>query len=181
MAYPVIGGLIIGLIGFLVPQVIGVGYDTLKAILAGEASEWSICFLFTLIFFKMIATSIPLKSGGSVGVFIPSLFIGACLGEIYIQLVQVPDEQILIVAAMASIIASANKTLLTSVAFVAETAGPSSIVFTLVAAATSYFVSRDNSFYEHVQPLDELQEEAEAVHVLYHLSRNSVIKRSLRS
>lgn len=48
-----------------------------------------------------------------------------------------------IVVAMASIIAAANKTLLTSVSFVAETAGPSSIIFTLVAAATSYFISRE--------------------------------------
>ncbi|MCJ7730786.1 CBS domain-containing protein, partial [Candidatus Bathyarchaeota archaeon] len=62
----------------------------------------------------------------------------------------------------------ANKTLLTSVAFVAETAGPSSIIFTLVAAATSYFISGDISFYEHVQPIDEFTEDEEAMHILYH-------------
>jgi CIC family chloride channel protein len=169
--YPILGGLMVGLIGIFIPRVAGVGYDTLRSIVAGDASNWSIGFLFILIFFKMVATSITLKSGGSRGVFIPTLYIGACLGAIYVQLVQVPDEQILIVAAMASIIASANKTLLTSVAFVSETAGPSSIVFTLVAAATSYFISRDISFYEHVQPMDELEEEAEAVHVLYHISK----------
>ncbi|MBD3205321.1 CBS domain-containing protein [Candidatus Bathyarchaeota archaeon] len=171
MTYPILGGLMVGLIGIFIPQVVGVGYDTLRSIVAGEASDWSMWLLFLLVLFKMVATSITLKSGGSGGVFIPTLYIGACLGAIYVQLVPVPDEQILIVAAMASIIASANKTLLTSVAFVSETAGPSSIVFTLVAAATSYFISRDISFYEHVQPMDELEEEAEAVHVLYHISK----------
>lgn len=171
LAYPVVGGLIIGLVGYVRPQVIGVGQETVKAIISGEHAEWSPLFLFSLILLKMILTAVTLKGGGSGGVFIPSLFVGAALGAIYTGLVNVPSEQVLIVAAMASMIAAANKTLLTSVAFVAETAGPSGIVFTLVAAATSYFISRDVSFYEHVQPMDELQEEEEAVHVLYHIAK----------
>jgi CBS domain-containing protein len=89
------------------------------------------------------------------------------LGSLYIRVFPVPFEQVLIVAAMAAIMAAANKTLLTSVAFVAETAGPSSIIFTLTAAATSYFISRDSSFYSHVQPIDEFSDEEEALHVLY--------------
>jgi len=168
MLIPVIGGLIIGVIGLFLPQVLGVGEETVHEVITGHSGEWSVGLLFALVFFKILVTSVTLNSGGSGGVFVPSLYVGALLGALYIRFIPVPDEQVLIVAAMASIIASANKTLLTSVAFVAETAGPSSIIFTLVAAATSYFISRDISFYEHVQPIDEFTEEEEAMHVLYH-------------
>jgi CIC family chloride channel protein len=168
---PALGGAIVGFVGLFLPQVMGVGYETVGAIVSGESHDWSVWLLLALIFFKMLLTCVTLNSGGSGGVFVPSLFIGAALGALYIKFVPMPNEEILIAAAMASIIASANKTLLTSVAFVAETAGPSSIIFTLIAAATSYFISRDISFYEHVQPVDEFSEEEEAVHVLYHLLR----------
>ena len=168
---PALGGAIVGFVGLFLPQVMGVGYETVGAIVSGESHDWSVWLLLALIFFKMLLTCVTLNSGGSGGVFVPSLFIGAALGALYIKFVPMPNEEVLIAAAMASIIASANKTLLTSVAFVAETAGPSSIIFTLIAAATSYFISRDISFYEHVQPVDEFSEEEEAVHVLYHLLR----------
>lgn len=168
---PVLGGLMVGSIGLALPQVKGIGYEAVEAIVSGRSGEWSVGLLLALIFFKMFLTCVTLNSGGSGGVFVPSLYVGAALGALYIRFIPVPDEQVLIVAAMASIIAAANKTLLTSVSFVAETAGPSSIIFTLVAAATSYFISRDVSFYEHVQPVNQIEEKEEAVHVLYHLIR----------
>jgi len=161
----------VGRIGLALPQVKGIGYEAVEAIVSGRSGEWSVGLLLALIFFKMFLTCVTLNSGGSGGVFVPSLYVGAALGALYIRFIPVPDEQVLIVAAMASIIAAANKTLLTSVSFVAETAGPSSIIFTLVAAATSYFISRDVSFYEHVQPVNQIEEKEEAVHVLYHLIR----------
>lgn len=166
---PVLGGAMVGAVGLFLPQVMGVGYETVHAIVVGESHDWSVWLLLALIIFKMVLTSVTLSSGGSGGVFVPSLFIGAALGALYIRFFPIPGEEVVIAAAMASIIAAANKTLLTSVAFVAETAGPSGIIFTLIAAATSYFISRDISFYEHVQPIDEFSEQEEAVHVLYHL------------
>jgi len=168
---PVLGGLMVGSIGLALPQVKGIGYEAVEAIVSGRSDEWPVGLLLALVFFKMLLTCVTLNSGGSGGVFVPSIYVGAALGALYIRFVPVPDEQVLIVAAMASIIAAANKTLLTSVSFVAETAGPSSIILTLVAAATSYFISRDVSFYEHVQPVNQIQEKEEAVHVLYHLIR----------
>ncbi len=183
MLIPVFGGLIVGIVGIFLPKVLGVGEEVVHEIIAGNSREWSIWLLMALVFFKILATSVTLSSGGSGGVFVPSLYVGALLGALYIRFIPVPDEQVLIVAAMASIIASANKTLLTSVAFVAETAGPSSIIFTLVAAATSYFVSGNISFYEHVQPVDEFTEDEEAMHVLYHYikkQRNQEVFKEVR-
>lgn len=72
-----IGGLLIGGIAFAFPHIHSVGYETITAALLGQAGIW---LLAALIFVKIIATSITLGSGGSGGIFAPSLFIGAMLG-----------------------------------------------------------------------------------------------------
>ncbi|HHB77890.1 MAG TPA: CBS domain-containing protein [Saprospiraceae bacterium] len=74
---PAIGGLIIGAIGIFFPQIFGVGYETMDMTLASKLS-WS--FLLMLIFLKLMATSITIGSGGSGGIFAPSLFLGGALG-----------------------------------------------------------------------------------------------------
>ncbi len=77
---PVVGGLAIGLIALLYPQVMGVGYDTINIALYGKMI-WYIAL--ALVFVKIIATSLTLGSGGSGGIFAPSLFMGAMLGAFF--------------------------------------------------------------------------------------------------
>jgi CIC family chloride channel protein len=77
---PVVGGLVIGGIGLYFPQLFGVGYETIEKALLNEI-VWGT--LLGLIFLKILATSITIGSGGSGGVFAPSLFIGAMLGGVY--------------------------------------------------------------------------------------------------
>jgi CIC family chloride channel protein len=72
-----LGGLAVGAIGIWLPYVFGVGYDTINAALTGQIP---LALLGVLIAGKMIATSITLASGGSGGVFAPSLFLGAMTG-----------------------------------------------------------------------------------------------------
>lgn len=74
---PAIGGLIIGAVGIYFPHIFGVGYETMDLALAGKLS-WS--FLLFLILLKLFATSVTIGSGGSGGIFAPSLFLGASLG-----------------------------------------------------------------------------------------------------
>ncbi|WPD20969.1 MAG: chloride channel protein [Candidatus Electrothrix scaldis] len=74
---PILGGLIIGAIGIFFPHIFGVGYDTISLALNGEMLGFFMLFLVGL---KIIATSITIGSGGSGGVFAPSLFLGANLG-----------------------------------------------------------------------------------------------------
>ncbi|KAA0258652.1 chloride channel protein [Deferribacter autotrophicus] len=74
---PAVGGLLLGIIGLFIKEVMGVGYDTIDDILYGKAP---FLLVFILIFLKMIATSFTLASGGSGGLFVPSLFIGAASG-----------------------------------------------------------------------------------------------------
>ncbi len=74
---PIIGGLIIGMIGIFLPHIFGVGYDSITLALNGQLVWY---MLLLLIIIKILATSITIGSGGSGGVFAPSLFIGAHLG-----------------------------------------------------------------------------------------------------
>ncbi|MCH7776760.1 MAG: chloride channel protein, partial [Gemmatimonadetes bacterium] len=76
-ARTMIGGAMIGIIGVWLPQVFGVGYETINDALQG-AMVWK--FMLLLVVVKIFAVSITIGSGGSGGIFAPSLFIGAMLG-----------------------------------------------------------------------------------------------------
>jgi CIC family chloride channel protein len=72
-----IGGVMIGIIGVWLPQVFGVGYEAINEALQGNMVWY---FMLLLVVFKIFAVSITIGSGGSGGIFAPSLFIGAMLG-----------------------------------------------------------------------------------------------------
>jgi len=74
---PVIGGLLVGCIGLYFPQVFGVGYKYIENVLANQF-PWYL--VVSLLLFKLLATSLTIGSGGSGGVFAPSLFMGSMLG-----------------------------------------------------------------------------------------------------
>jgi chloride channel protein, CIC family len=74
---PLIGGLLIGAIGISYPYILGVGYNTISLALENQLTWY---FLLFLVLLKLVATSITIGSGGSGGIFAPSLFLGATLG-----------------------------------------------------------------------------------------------------
>ncbi len=77
---PVIGGFLVGVIALLFPEIMGVGYDSINQALHGNIIWY---FALILIFTKIIATSLTLGSGGSGGIFAPSLFMGAMSGAFF--------------------------------------------------------------------------------------------------
>ncbi len=77
---PAIGGLILGMIGLYFPQIFGVGYVFIEQTLNAQLAPMLVLGLIGL---KILATSLTLGSGGSGGVFAPSLFIGVMLGSSY--------------------------------------------------------------------------------------------------
>jgi CIC family chloride channel protein len=89
-AKPVLGGLLLGVVGILVPKidgfprVFGVGYDTISQALFGELA---LQMALVLLVAKILATILTLGSGGSGGVFAPSLFMGAMMGEVFGQII----------------------------------------------------------------------------------------------
>jgi len=77
-----VGGLLLGSLALVVPQVLGTGYETVDQILAGEFSPTLEVagFFLGLSLAKVMALALTLGSGGSGGVFAPSLFVGAAFG-----------------------------------------------------------------------------------------------------
>lgn len=77
---PALGGIGIGIIALMFPEIMGVGYDSINIALTGNLIWY---FALALIFMKILATSLTLGSGGSGGIFAPSLFMGAMLGYFF--------------------------------------------------------------------------------------------------
>jgi len=72
-----LGGLCVGLLALLVPEVLGVGYEAMNEALDGHVG---LLMLLGLLLAKLIAVCLTLGTGGSGGIFAPSLFLGAMLG-----------------------------------------------------------------------------------------------------
>jgi CIC family chloride channel protein len=74
---PVAGGLVVGIMGWFVPSVMGVGYQYV-----GDALNDSLTLklMLTLLVLKLVATAVSYASGNAGGIFGPSLFLGAMLG-----------------------------------------------------------------------------------------------------
>lgn len=74
---PTIGGLAVGIMGWFVPEVLGVGYDYVEKVLNGDTL---LKMLVLLAILKICATAVCYASGNAGGIFGPSLFIGAMTG-----------------------------------------------------------------------------------------------------
>lgn len=83
---PMLGGVMLGIVGILTPKingfprVFGVGYPTITQALFGELA---LQMALVLLVAKILATILTLGSGGSGGIFAPSLFMGAMLGQAF--------------------------------------------------------------------------------------------------
>lgn len=76
---PVVGGLLVGLMGWFVPQAMGVGYGHVGAALNGNMA-WKLMAL--LLVLKLVLVAVSYASGNAGGIFGPSLFMGAMLGGV---------------------------------------------------------------------------------------------------
>ena len=76
-ARPAVGGVVLGLLLLAIPQMYGVGYPVMDKATAGQYALW---FLILLAFAKIAACSLTIGTGGSGGIFAPSLFIGVTSG-----------------------------------------------------------------------------------------------------
>jgi CIC family chloride channel protein len=85
-AKPVLGALLLGVLGILspkllgYPRIFGVGYETITEALFGDLA---LQMALVLLVLKILATIITLGAGGSGGIFAPSLFMGAMLGQAF--------------------------------------------------------------------------------------------------
>ena len=138
---PVIGGLCVGLAALCTPQILGVGYETIQAMLQGVG--FSVPLLLTLLVIKLIMTAISLGSGLVGGIFAPAMLLGATLGTLYGQLLAViiPAGVVNIAAppayamvGMAAVLAGSARAPLTSILLLFELTRDYRIVLPLMAA-----------------------------------------------
>jgi CIC family chloride channel protein len=82
---PALGGLVVGCVGLVRPEALGVGYETINHVLHGHVA---FAAAVLLLLAKLVTTSACVGSGMSGGIFAPSLFLGAALGSIIGSLAQ---------------------------------------------------------------------------------------------
>ncbi len=144
-AKPLIGASLVGAVGLFYPQALGVGYDSVTNVLNGtmempSAPVMAILFLGLLVIVKMLATSLTLGSGGSAGLFGPSLFLGAMLGAafgIFVNLVS-PFESAhygaYAMVGMAALFAATSRATLTAILILFEMTSVYEIILPLMFA-----------------------------------------------
>ena len=126
-----LGGLVTGVIGSFIPEILGTSYSVIRQTLTEHLHGQSVCFLLLAIFFaKAVATSFTVGSGGSGGVFAPAIVCGGALGGavgIFFARVLPASWGVhpaaFALVGMAGFLASAIRTPLTAIVMVAEISG----------------------------------------------------------
>ncbi len=165
-----IGGGILGAIIFLLPSLYGEGYEEINRALHGDYSYlftgtfyeslggdtiFVLLFLFLLVFFKGIATTLTFAAGGVGGVFAPSLFTGANVGLFLAVLLNHMGIHVSLsnfaLVGMAGLISGVIHAPLTAIFLITELTGGNELLMPLMIASTiSYATARifvKNSVY----------------------------------
>jgi chloride channel protein, CIC family len=149
---PAIGGLMVGGIALFIPEVLSGGYIWVQSAIDGQLTFQ---LMTMLIFAKIAATSFTISSGGSGGVFAPSLFIGAMIGgvlgnschDLFPHIIDQPAAFVLV--GMGGFFAGVAKVPIAALIMVAEmTGGYSLIVPMMIVSTTSYLLLGHVSLYE---------------------------------
>lgn len=159
-----LGGVSLGAIIWLVPPLYGEGYETINALLNGQAfsivqqsliMDWFdgpyvvIGLLLGLVFVKILAAVFTMGAGGVGGIFAPSLFVGSSLGFVFAYalstwgVVQINTTNFALVG-MAGLMAGVLHAPLTAIFMIAEiTAGYNLFLPLMVVSAISYLVTKN--------------------------------------
>ena len=136
---PALGGLLVGSVGFFVPGALGTGNIVISNALAGQYGLWMLLLLF---FTRFLTTSLTLGSGGSGGIFMPSLFCGAMLGSNFGQLAhfifpETINQGAYALVGMAAFVAGATHAPLTAILILFELTNDYAIILPLMLAVVS--------------------------------------------
>lgn len=145
---PALGGLMTGIVGYFFPQTLAFGYGFLQQTIYGEAS---LGLLLPLAFGKILTTAFSIGSGGSGGVFGPSIVIGGalggCLGQAFHAVAPriVIHPEAFVIVGMAGFFAGVSKAPISTIIMVSEMTGsyllllPSMLVCSITYALTGRF------------------------------------------
>lgn len=149
---PALGGLAVGIIGFFYPAVLGSSYGSLQAALNGNLT---LGFMLFLAFIKAVATVFTINSGGSGGVFAPSLVIGGLLGGAFGMGISslfpgiIESHTAFVLVGMGAFFAAAANVPISSTILITEMSKSYGLIVPLIfASAIAYLVSQNRSIYK---------------------------------
>lgn len=154
---PAMGALVLGLLAVFFPQALGMGYGYIQQAIDGQHA---IGWLLTFALVKIVATSLTISSGGSGGVFGPSLVIGGAVGAAFGQFAAEafptlsPSPTACILVGMGGFFAGVAKVPFASVIMVMEMTGSYGLLVPslLVATIAYLFTPPSAKLYENQLP-----------------------------
>ncbi|MFQ5674949.1 MAG: chloride channel protein [bacterium] len=148
---PAIGGLCLGILAFFFPYILGSGYGWIQKAIDGQLA---IKLMIAAAILKVFATSFTISSGGSGGIFAPSLFMGAMLGgafggianTLFPNIVTQPTAFVLV--GMAAFFAGSANVPVSVTIMITEMTGSYGLLVPLIFTSTlAFFVARKWSIY----------------------------------
>jgi CIC family chloride channel protein len=140
---PAIGGLLLGLLALMVPEILATGYGWIQKTISGDYIGW---YLILLALAKILAMSFTISSGGSGGVFGPNVYIGAMVGTwvAYVADQFIPDAAFnpsaFAVVGMAAVFAGTARVPIATLVMVSEMTGGYGLIVPSMLATTIAFV-----------------------------------------
>ena len=152
---PAIGGVLVGVIGIAFPQVLGTSYGWLQIAINKDYVLFPLVVIGPVIILKILATSLTIGSGGSAGVFGPSMVIGGLLGAFIgtafhlLGLFTWIDVSSVIIVSMVSFFGATAKTPISSIIMGSElTGGYALLAPMMLATFIAYIMSgQHNSIF----------------------------------
>ncbi|UCG52025.1 MAG: chloride channel protein [Candidatus Latescibacterota bacterium] len=153
---PAIGGLLAGCIGFFLPETLAFGYGVIQGALKNELA---VGFLVLVALGKILTTSLSIGSGGSGGVFGPSMVIGGALGgavgRIFHQFAPavVTHPGAFVIVGMAGFFAAASNAPISTIIMVSEMTGNYNLLVPAMwVCAIAFIIGRRWSIYQNQVP-----------------------------
>ncbi|HIH75801.1 MAG TPA: chloride channel protein [Methanomassiliicoccales archaeon] len=142
------GGLLVGCIGLFVPEVLGLAEDEIASLVEGSAA--SVAFLLALFLAKMVATSLTVGTGGSGGVFFPSLMMGGALGTAFALMLGLSPLPLFAIAGMGAMMSGVSKTPIAASVLMAEVVGGYTVLIpVMLASVIAYIVTGDQTLFKN--------------------------------
>jgi len=152
---PAIGGLMVGLIGVFLPQVLGTSYGWLQFAINGDFIALPVTVMLAVAVLKILTTGLTIGSGGSGGVFAPGLVIGGMTGGVLWSLlhsytaITPSTSSAFVVVGMMALFGGIAKVPLAVILMVSEmTMDYTLLIPSMLACSIAYFVTGENYIYE---------------------------------
>ncbi len=133
MWWPAIGGVVVGVGGLIFPQALGVGYDTIGALVQGDVVRHVI---YGILIVKSIIWSVSLGSGTSGGVLAPLLMMGGALGGIMSSFLPYEGVGFWPLISMGAILGGTMRSPFTGIIFAFELTHDQNVLLPLLVACT---------------------------------------------